>query len=324
MSEIKVELHAEGSNSVMVEVVERIDPSRVTFDTSRPRASVATIDGIHVSDLPNLAQRVKPGPRIKYTTTPEGDMLRLHAAMSFGGVYEGDRGGLVSSPDNLSHDGNCWVGEGSVVTGSVRIRGDVVVEGESKVTGYARIDGRGSITHSTIHEANLHGQLYVYNSKLRWGSYTGTVSFEHVVTDVAGGARLHDVQLTRGRIVVAPRGSDIYMAGVCARNFDIRATTDVVSMPTRFGPLNAFRQVRDSQVVLALSVGCQQHDNYEDMMQAARQNGCTQLEQDLLQAFFGMVDVVTPKWGLGETVTQPWPGDVSDVNATVDDDDDDD
>ena len=52
----------------------------------------------------------------KYHLTGESRWLsngvrlsRLIAARSFGSVKKGDRGGWVESPENLSHEGTCWI-----------------------------------------------------------------------------------------------------------------------------------------------------------------------------------------------------------------------
>jgi hypothetical protein len=46
---------------------------------------------------------------VKYELIPEGELFRLLAVRDFGIVRAGDRGGLVSGPDNLFHEGFCWV-----------------------------------------------------------------------------------------------------------------------------------------------------------------------------------------------------------------------
>lgn len=43
------------------------------------------------------------------------------------GIKRGDLGGYVSSPDVLSHEGNCWVGYGASALGKVRIMDDAVL-----------------------------------------------------------------------------------------------------------------------------------------------------------------------------------------------------
>ena len=63
------------------------------------------------------------------------NLLRLKALKSFGDVKEGDLGGLVETPENLSQEGNCWVYTHARVCGSARVYDNTKVFGYTWVYG---------------------------------------------------------------------------------------------------------------------------------------------------------------------------------------------
>ena len=97
----------------------------------------------------------------KYKLTKEtrwrnGYMLsRIVALKDFGNVKKGDLGGWVGSESNLSHAGDCWIGDEAMVwekscvtcdafvSQYARVWGDVWVSGHMKVYGHAWVWGKG-------------------------------------------------------------------------------------------------------------------------------------------------------------------------------------
>lgn len=87
---------------------------------------------------------------------------RIVALRDFGDVKEGEKGGYIQSEDNLSHEGNSWVGDHSLVYNSAKITGDariqqnacitcdVKVSGNAIVSGDARASGNACITGNAI------------------------------------------------------------------------------------------------------------------------------------------------------------------------------
>ena len=71
----------------------------------------------------------------KYSLTKEGDYYRITALRDFGTIKKGTIGGKVEGPDNLSHEGNCWV------YGNARVSGNAVVSGNAQVSGDAWVSG---------------------------------------------------------------------------------------------------------------------------------------------------------------------------------------
>lgn len=95
---------------------------------------------------------------LTYETTMVGDrrLHRIRAIRDFGTVKAGTVGGFIESEDNLSHDGNCWVGDGArvfenasvsenaEVLGTVSIDGNAVIKGDSSVRGNVIVIGENA------------------------------------------------------------------------------------------------------------------------------------------------------------------------------------
>ncbi|WP_375610886.1 MULTISPECIES: hypothetical protein [unclassified Bartonella] len=101
----------------------------------------------------------------KYELTDEMDevggrtLYRIRALKDFGNVKKGDLGGFIEKEGNLSHGGDCWVGDYArvydnarvyqnahisgyaYVYGDARVYGDALVSDEAKVYNYAKIYG---------------------------------------------------------------------------------------------------------------------------------------------------------------------------------------
>ena len=52
---------------------------------------------------------------------------RIRAVRDFGTVKAGDLGGWLEKEENLSHDGEAWVGGEAQVTGAALVTGDALV-----------------------------------------------------------------------------------------------------------------------------------------------------------------------------------------------------
>lgn len=52
---------------------------------------------------------------------------QIQALRAFGNVKKGTVGGWIESESNLSHEGNCWITDGSIVCGDSKVTGDIVV-----------------------------------------------------------------------------------------------------------------------------------------------------------------------------------------------------
>ena len=85
---------------------------------------------------------------------------RIRAVRNFNGVKKGQLGGYVEREDNLSHDGEAWVGENARVYGNAvvfdnaRVYGNAVVCDNAKVFWNAQVFGN----------ARISGNSWVYGS----------------------------------------------------------------------------------------------------------------------------------------------------------------
>lgn len=98
---------------------------------------------------------------MKYTTRKEGSLLRIIAAKSFesryGKVQENEEGGLISSEENLSQKGNCWINFDASATEQSRVQDDAFIGGSAKIRGNAIAKDSSSL----IGEAVLEGDARI-------------------------------------------------------------------------------------------------------------------------------------------------------------------
>ncbi len=66
---------------------------------------------------------------------------RIRAVHDFGNVRKGELGGFIEKEENLSHDGDCWVGGNAVVVENARVTGDAYVTGNAVVVENAQVTG---------------------------------------------------------------------------------------------------------------------------------------------------------------------------------------
>ncbi|WP_375620598.1 hypothetical protein [Bartonella sp. TS25HLJMH] len=74
------------------------------------------------------------------TTEVDGKTLhRIRALRDFGNVEKGDLGGFIENEDNLSHEGDCWVGDDALVYEGARVYDDAQISDNAKVFGNAEV-----------------------------------------------------------------------------------------------------------------------------------------------------------------------------------------
>lgn len=77
------------------------------------------------------------------TITIDGKTLyRIQALIDISGIYKisaGEMGGFIESEENLSHDGNAWVGGNALVFDNARVFGNALICGNAKVGGNAQV-----------------------------------------------------------------------------------------------------------------------------------------------------------------------------------------
>ncbi len=92
------------------------------------------------------------GDQKKYELVPDRQIVvagttlyRVRALKDFGNVKAGTLGGFVSSEDNLSQDGNCWVADEAQVYDDAAISDDAQIYGRGRVYGRARVTDKGQV-----------------------------------------------------------------------------------------------------------------------------------------------------------------------------------
>jgi hypothetical protein len=61
------------------------------------------------------------------------------------GVRAGDKGGLIEEEENLSQDGDAWVGDNATVNSGARVYGDAHVYDGAHVSYYAHVYGNAQV-----------------------------------------------------------------------------------------------------------------------------------------------------------------------------------
>lgn len=103
------------------------------------------------------------------TKKPRGRILhRIRAVRDFGNVKKGDLGGFIEKEDNLSHDGNAWVGENARVYENAVVFDNAKVFRNAQVFGNARISGNSWVYGSAWVGGNTetHGTWIFGNSRI--------------------------------------------------------------------------------------------------------------------------------------------------------------
>ena len=107
----------------------------------------------------------------KYELTSEtikvyGHILyRIKSLQRFSDVKVGDLGGYIESEENLSHDGNCWVGAHAQVYENARIYDRAIVYGHAQVFGNALVSGAADVYGCAMvfGNARVGGNSWVYD-----------------------------------------------------------------------------------------------------------------------------------------------------------------
>lgn len=81
-------------------------------------------------------------------------LYRVKALKDFGYVKKGDIGGYVENPNNLSHEGNCWVYNNAKIYDNARIYGNAEVWDYAVIQGNARIYGNSEIWDYAVIQDN--------------------------------------------------------------------------------------------------------------------------------------------------------------------------
>ena len=128
------------------------------------------------------------------TITDNGKVLhRIRAVRTFGRVRKGQLGGYVESEDNLSHDGNAWVGDKAIIYGNAHIGGNADIGGYAEVGDNARVVGNARVNdHAKVfRDAQVFGNAVICGNAWVYGSAWVGGNTETHGTWIFGDARIY-------------------------------------------------------------------------------------------------------------------------------------
>lgn len=99
-------------------------------------------------------------------------LYRIKALKDFGNVKKGDLGGYIEKEENLSHEGNCWVGDNAFVFGNAIVCnnamafGNARVYGDSKVYDDSKVYGNSRIFDDVLvfEDAEVYGDVIIHDN----------------------------------------------------------------------------------------------------------------------------------------------------------------
>lgn len=99
-----------------------------------------------------------------------GEILyRIKALKDFNGVKIGDLGGYIESEGNLSHDGDCWVYDDSIVYGGATVSENASIRKNSIVAG--EYQGIKYAYPGQLRTTEVYGNAEIYNSIVCWDAH---------------------------------------------------------------------------------------------------------------------------------------------------------
>ena len=109
-------------------------------------------------ELKNREEQKKKYEMTEETMVICGETLhRIRALKTFGEVEAGQLGGWIEKEENLSHEGEAWVGGDAWVGGKARVEGKAYVGGEAWIGGNAKVEGNARVGG----EAYVGGEAWV-------------------------------------------------------------------------------------------------------------------------------------------------------------------
>jgi len=98
----------------------------------------------------------------KFKMQKERQYYRIYAIRSFTDVKEGDKGGLIETEQNLSHEGKSWIYDNGKVFGDAQILENGKVYDMAKVYEQAIVTGNGYISNAAqaFGQAVIEGEVY--------------------------------------------------------------------------------------------------------------------------------------------------------------------
>lgn len=192
---------------------------------------------------------------------------RIQAVRDFGDVKCGDIGGWIESEENLSHDGNCWVGDEAMVYCNAQVWHDAVVSqnamvyGNACVSESAKVYGRSFIYgNATIGEnANVFDRAVVFaDAWVRGDAQCSHCSIVEGNAVITGNAKIVDNSRVLGQTFICDNaiiGGDAIVDGyaeICG-DAKVMYDSDYIVFKNWWGSLRHFTWTRSNNM---WKVGC--------------------------------------------------------------------
>lgn len=161
---------------------------------------------------------------------------RIVAVRDFGAIKAGMMGGFVRYEGNLSHEGNCWVGQTAKVMDEARVRDNAIISGSAVITGHAVIENNAAVTGASVINdgAIVYGDTVVKDHAHIKGQ--SRISGNSIIVDDAiidGEANIHSASVMRNAVV---GGSAVLYSNTCvAKDAVIESVQDTLVI----GPLGS-------------------------------------------------------------------------------------
>lgn len=108
---------------------------------------------------------------------------QIESVRDFGNIKIGDIGGWVENSKNLSHDGDCWIDDESIVIGLSVVSGNSLVF-KSYVSNSVVYDS--DVSNSSVYKSNVH----------KSGVYDSDVCNSHVRKSIVYKSRMYNSELS--------------------------------------------------------------------------------------------------------------------------------
>ena len=147
-------------------------------------------------------------------------VYRIRALKDFGDVKKGDLGGFVSSYENLSQYGDCWIYNDAAVIDNALLENDStvhnmtivydnsIIRGKSKVYNSTRICGSSYINNSNIFGKSFLRNVFIQGSGIKGNLITGENKSSIICSYIRGSLYLTG-SLISGTSIISDMG-DIY------------------------------------------------------------------------------------------------------------------
>ncbi len=273
----RVEFNEEDGTSVLIKMTQ-VSMDEVTWEQ----------DGEGTITFTAKPQPVATPKRLdKYRLEPEGNLFRLHLLRGLPniGMYAGQIGGLVAGPHNLSQDGDCWIDGQSKVTGNIKISGDAYIS-HSDVHGRGAIGGAAAVHNSVIgSQDDRHNDLYVtiHHASLHYTTIKGTGHLNIIGS----------TNIARSILITDENKPGLTISGGRIEDAEISDNSHHLSVWTRWGWLSVYRGRAGE---LRIRVGCQNMDDWDDLVALADGNGANHAEMEMIPHFKAMVSALQTLW----------------------------